>query len=43
MQRSATISVVMATYNGARYLGAQLDSLLAQRRRPNEIIVASSR
>ncbi len=33
------VSVVMCTYNGAAYLGAQLDSILAQDLPPCEIIV----
>lgn len=32
-------SVVLCTYNGARFLGAQWESLLAQSRLPNEIVV----
>lgn len=32
-------SVVLCTYNGVRFLEAQWDSLLAQSRRPDEIIV----
>jgi len=34
------ISVAMATYNGARYIGEQLASLAAQTRRPDELVVA---
>ncbi|HEU4621004.1 MAG TPA: glycosyltransferase family 2 protein [Burkholderiaceae bacterium] len=34
-----SVSIAMCTYNGARYLPQQLDSLLAQTRRPNEIII----
>lgn len=33
------ISVAMATYNGERFLRAQLDSLAAQRRPPDELVV----
>lgn len=33
------ISVAMATYNGAKYLEAQLDSILSQTLKPTEIIV----
>jgi glycosyltransferase involved in cell wall biosynthesis len=33
------ISVAMTTFNGARYLGEQLDSILAQERLPDEVIV----
>lgn len=34
-----SLSVVVCTYNGAAYLGEQLDSLLAQTLRPTEIII----
>jgi glycosyltransferase involved in cell wall biosynthesis len=34
------VSVVMATYNGARYVEAQLVSILTQDRPPDELIVA---
>lgn len=33
------VSVAMTTYNGERFLARQLDSLLAQTRRPDEIVV----
>ena len=33
------ISIAMATYNGADYLPAQLESLAAQTRRPDELVV----
>ncbi|MFT4180148.1 MAG: glycosyltransferase family 2 protein [Thermomonas sp.] len=33
------ISIAMCTYNGARFLGEQLDSLLAQARLPDEVVV----
>ncbi|MCR6663106.1 MAG: glycosyltransferase family 2 protein [Luteimonas sp.] len=33
------VSVALCTYNGARFLGEQLDSLLAQVRIPDEIVV----
>ena len=36
---SRSLSVVMTTYNGARFLRAQLDSLAAQTRRPDELLV----
>lgn len=34
-----SISVALCTYNGAEYLSQQLDSLLAQQRLPDEIVV----
>ncbi len=34
------ISIAMATYNGARFLTAQLDSFLGQRRRPDELVIS---
>ncbi len=37
------LSVAMATCNGARHLKAQLDSLLAQTRRPDELVVTDDR
>jgi len=39
MAAAAHISLVLCTYNGARFLPAQLGSLLAQTRLPDEIIV----
>src|SRR5687767_11308751 len=33
------ISVAMCTYNGAQFLRAQLESIIAQSRRPDEIVV----
>lgn len=33
------LSVALCTYNGARFLGAQLDSFVAQSRRPDELVV----
>lgn len=36
---SATVSLVMTTYNHARYIVEALDSVIAQDRRPDEIIV----
>jgi glycosyltransferase involved in cell wall biosynthesis len=35
-----TISVAMATYNGARYVGEQLASIAEQTRRPDELIIS---
>lgn len=35
-----SLSVVMATYRGARWLPAQLESLAAQTRRPDEVVVS---
>lgn len=37
--RLVRVSVAMCTYNGARFLQQQLDSLAAQRRRPDEVII----
>jgi hypothetical protein len=37
---SETISVAIATYNGARFLSEQLDSIKAQTRPPDELIIA---
>lgn len=34
------VNVVLCTYNGARYLSAQLDSLLAQERTPDRVTIA---
>jgi len=34
------LSIVMCTYNGAAYLQAQLDSLLAQACLPDEIVIS---
>jgi glycosyltransferase involved in cell wall biosynthesis len=34
-----SISIAMATYNGAKHLQAQLDSFLVQTRLPNELVV----
>lgn len=34
-----TVSVALATYNGEKYLRAQLQSLLDQTRRPDEVII----
>jgi hypothetical protein len=36
----ATISVALCTYNGVRFVGEQLDSILDQRRAPDELIVS---
>jgi glycosyltransferase involved in cell wall biosynthesis len=38
-----SISVALATYNGTRYLPEQLASLVAQRRRPDELVVCDDR
>jgi len=35
----ATVSVALCTYNGAAYLGEQLDSIVAQSRPPDELVV----
>jgi len=36
---NTSISVALCTYNGMTYLGEQLESLLAQARRPDEIVI----
>lgn len=38
-EKTSSISIVMCTYNGARFVAQQLDSLLAQTRNADEIIV----
>ena len=38
--RNDRLSIVLCTWNGATYLSAQLDSLLAQTRLPDEIVIA---
>ncbi len=37
------ISVALCTYNGARYLSEQLESILGQSQQPNEIIICDDR
>lgn len=39
-EHNDTVSVVMATYNGAIHLAAQLDSIAAQTWRPDELLIA---
>lgn len=39
MEKSVSLSVVVCTYNGARFLAAQLDSILRQTLMPTEILV----
>lgn len=39
MMEQKRVSIVMCTYNGERFLHEQLDSLLAQTRLPDEIII----
>lgn len=34
------VSIALASYNGAEFIGAQLDSLAAQTRRPDEVIIS---
>jgi len=36
---SASVSIAVCTYNGERFLQAQLDSLLAQTHRPQQIVI----
>lgn len=38
-QHIKTISVAMCTYNGASHLAEQLDSILHQHKRPNEVVI----
>lgn len=38
-QQRLTVSVVMATYNGEAFIEEQLDSILNQSRRPNEVLL----
>jgi glycosyltransferase involved in cell wall biosynthesis len=38
-----TISIAMGTFNGARFLAEQLDSILAQNRLPDELVVCDDR
>jgi glycosyltransferase involved in cell wall biosynthesis len=40
---SYTLSVAMCTYNGARFVGAQLASVAAQTRVPDELVVCDDR
>lgn len=37
--RTPSISVAMCTYNGERFLRAQLDSIAAQNRQPDELVI----
>lgn len=39
VRNSPTVSIAMATYNGAAYLGEQLDSFAQQLRLPDELVV----
>jgi glycosyltransferase involved in cell wall biosynthesis len=39
LNRSGTISIALCTFNGARFLPAQLASYLNQDRRPDELVV----
>jgi hypothetical protein len=40
-RRKVNISVAMATYNGAEYLAAQLDSLARQTHLPDELVISA--
>ena len=40
---SVHISIAMCTYNGARFLGEQLQSIAAQRLQPDELVVCDDR
>jgi glycosyltransferase involved in cell wall biosynthesis len=39
LEKQFSISIAMATYNGAKYLDKQLDSFLVQTRLPDELVV----
>jgi glycosyltransferase involved in cell wall biosynthesis len=39
MRERLRVSVAMATYNGARFLGPQLESILDQHRQPDELVI----
>lgn len=39
MNRQSKISVALCTYNGGRFVGPQLESVLGQDRRPDEIVI----
>jgi glycosyltransferase involved in cell wall biosynthesis len=39
-RRTATISIVMTSYNGERYLPEQIDTLLGQTRQPDQLVVS---
>jgi glycosyltransferase involved in cell wall biosynthesis len=43
MMKKETISVAMCTYNGGRFVGAQLESIAAQTRAPDELVVCDDR
>ena len=43
MSQHSSISVAMCTYNGAKFVGAQLDSIAQQTRMPAELIVIDDR
>ena len=41
--RVPTISIALATFNGARFIGQQLESLATQTRLPDELVVCDDR
>lgn len=43
MEIKETVSVVMTTYNGSKYIVEQLESLKRQTRMPNEVLIADDR
>lgn len=43
MPGRSTVSIALATYNGEAYLGAQLESYVAQERLPDELILSDDR
>lgn len=40
MTAAKTVSIVLASYNGIKFIGEQLDSILAQTRLPDEVIIS---
>jgi len=41
--RNLSFSIAMCTYNGSHYLGPQLESIAAQKRMPDELVVCDDR
>ena len=40
MNARPSLSIALATYNGERYIGEQLDSILHQTRLPDELVIS---